>query len=158
MWLVYLAGAAASLEQGGSQPVPIGGAVSLAGGALYLYRADARGIPSHLRDCRRLALADAAVSWGSSRGHCRIWSEGGRVWVEDFGSDNGTWLERGAAWRAVGQTEARPGDRVCVGQSVFVVRADQPDPDGLAERCVAAERGPQDGFPGYEGITDDPGC
>jgi hypothetical protein len=137
MWLVYLEGGAASLEEGRSQPVPLGGAVPLAGGALYLYRADARGTPPRLRDCRRLVLADAAVSWGVCWGHCRIWSEGGQVWVEDFGSDNGTWLERGDGWIAVGRAEARPGDRVRVGRSVFVVRDSGSAADGLSAASQA---------------------
>lgn len=54
-----------------------------------------------------------------SQVHTRIFSREGAAFVEDLGSTNGTWVN-GA--RAVGQTPARLGDRIQVGNVVMEVR------------------------------------
>jgi len=132
VWLVYLEGPGASLHEGGAAPVVIGAAVPLGFAPLHIHRSDERGVPRELITCRRLALDDPAVSWGARTGHCRVWVEGGQVWVEDFGSDNGTWVERAGGWLAVQRVAVQPGERLRVGRSLFVLREEP----GAASACL----------------------
>lgn len=54
-----------------------------------------------------------------SRQHCQIIQEGGRVWVEDSGSRNGTWVN---GQRIGERKELKNGDRLLVGPLEFEVR------------------------------------
>jgi pSer/pThr/pTyr-binding forkhead associated (FHA) protein len=73
-----------------------------------------------------------------SRHHCEVRVEGGVPRVKDLGSSNGTYVNR----RRVNETELAPGDLLCVGGFVFLVRVDgkpaafEPDEcfeDGIVE-------------------------
>lgn len=121
MLLVFLDGTAARLSDAG--PVSLGGAIALGDVPLHLHREDPRRVPTRLHNSRRLALADGAVSFGAASGHCRLWTEGGRAFVEDFGSDNGTWMMRDGSWQAIERAELHHGDQIRVGRSVFVLRS-----------------------------------
>lgn len=50
--------------------------------------------------------------------HARLWVQGGRLWVEDLGSTNGTWLN---GERLSGPRPLTRGDRVQVGRTVLEV-------------------------------------
>ena len=56
-----------------------------------------------------------------SRHHCQIIQEGGRVWVEDCGSRNGTWVN---GQRISERKELKNGDRLLVGPLEFELRID----------------------------------
>jgi hypothetical protein len=56
---------------------------------------------------------------GLSRRHCAIGDEGGRLYVEDLGSRNGTFVN---AERSVRRT-LKPGDEIEIGESRILVRA-----------------------------------
>ena len=58
-----------------------------------------------------------------SRHHCRLVLEDGRVFVEDLGSGNGTFVNRN---RVRGKSELRPTDALCVGPYTLKVRALRP--------------------------------
>ncbi len=58
-----------------------------------------------------------------SRHHCEIVQEGGRVWVQDSGSRNGTWVN---GQRITERKELKTGDRLLVGLLEFDVRIDIP--------------------------------
>lgn len=73
-----------------------------------------------------------------SRHHCEVRVDGGVPRVKDLGSSNGTYVNR----RRVNETELAPGDLLCVGGFVFLVRVDgkpaafEPDEcfeDGIVE-------------------------
>lgn len=55
-----------------------------------------------------------------SRKHCEIKIDDGELVVADLGSSNGTYVNG----KRVKQTELAPGDLLCVGPIVFVVRID----------------------------------
>jgi len=61
-----------------------------------------------------VALADSTVS----QLHARLFRRDGRLWVEDLGSTNGTWLNRAPVSSAV---PVRRGDRLQVGGTVLEV-------------------------------------
>jgi pSer/pThr/pTyr-binding forkhead associated (FHA) protein len=52
-----------------------------------------------------------------SNRHARVYEDGdGRVWVEDLGSTNGTYVQRGSArWKVVLRSDLRPGDVLWLG-------------------------------------------
>ena len=56
-----------------------------------------------------------------SRHHCQIIQEKGRVWVEDCGSRNGTWVN---GQRITERKELKPGDQLLVGPLEFELRID----------------------------------
>jgi hypothetical protein len=62
-----------------------------------------------------IALADDKFA---SSLHARLWVQGGRLWVEDLGSTNGTWLN---GERLAGPRPLSRGDRVQVGRTVLEV-------------------------------------
>jgi len=68
--------------------------------------------------------------------HARVFERGGRLWIEDLGSTNGTTLN---GQRIRRPAQLRPGDRVAIGDVVLGLRlepasgavpADQPSPRG----------------------------
>jgi len=61
-----------------------------------------------------VALQDSTVS----HLHARVFARDGRMWVEDLGSTNGTWLNRR---RVSGPVALRRGDRLQVGTTVMEV-------------------------------------
>lgn len=63
-----------------------------------------------------LALDDLAVS----RFHARLHLEAGRVYLEDGGSENGSWVN---AERVRGRVEVAPGDRIVIGRHQLRVRS-----------------------------------
>ena len=65
---------------------------------------------------------------GVSRHHTEVSVADGKVNVRDMGSSNGTFVNR----RRVTQIEVAPGDLMCVGEHVFVIRV-----DGKPERIDA---------------------
>ena len=82
----------------------------------------ARGVPvpsSGLRIGRDrandLTLTDPQIS----RRHARVWEDGGRYYVRDERSTNGTFVN---GVRITGTREIGPGDRLRVGSSVFELR------------------------------------
>lgn len=50
--------------------------------------------------------------------HARLWVQGGRLWVEDLGSTNGTWLN---GERLAGPRPLVKGDRVQIGRTLLEV-------------------------------------
>jgi S1-C subfamily serine protease len=83
----------------------------------------ARGVPvpsSGLRIGRDpgndLRLPDPQVS----RRHARVWQDGGRYYVRDESSTNGTFVNEE---RIAGTRELKLGDRIRVGSSIFELRA-----------------------------------
>jgi hypothetical protein len=69
----------------------------------------------------RSRRCDCVVAHDSvSRLHARISFVGGRWWLRDCGSTNGTYVN---GWRVVSSTEIRPGDEVMVGEVRFLLRA-----------------------------------
>ena len=66
-------------------------------------------------DCG-LKLSDESLS----RRHCRLGLEGGRAFVEDLGSRNGTYVNDEAV---SGRRVLRPGDRVLAGATILEVRS-----------------------------------
>lgn len=65
---------------------------------------------------RRGGSTGIELNWDPkiSRQHARVWVEGGRLWIEDLGSRNGTWHE---GTRLVGPFRIEPGMRVRVGET-----------------------------------------
>lgn len=63
-----------------------------------------------------LALDDLAVS----RFHARLHLESGRVFLEDGGSENGSWVN---GQRVRGRVELAPGDRIAIGKHELRVRS-----------------------------------
>lgn len=63
-----------------------------------------------------IRLNSAAVS----RQHCELAVDDAKVSVKDLGSSNGTYVNK----RRVSSTDLAPGDVVCVGNFVFVLRVD----------------------------------
>ncbi len=61
-----------------------------------------------------LVLSDDTVSWN----HAQVWMEGGRAWVRDLGSRNGT-FRNGEVLAAA--SPLKPGDRIRFGKHVEVV-------------------------------------
>lgn len=61
-----------------------------------------------------LVLSDDTVSWN----HAQVWIEGGRAWVRDLGSRNGTFCNGEALASA---SPLQPGDRIRFGKTVEVV-------------------------------------
>ncbi|GAC1532355.1 MAG: hypothetical protein NVS3B12_09980 [Acidimicrobiales bacterium] len=61
-----------------------------------------------------LSLPDSTVS----QLHARLFHRDGRVYIEDLGSTNGTWVNRG---RVSGPVPLRRGDRLQVGATVLEV-------------------------------------
>ena len=60
----------------------------------------------------------------ASRLHCRVWVEGGMVWVEDLGSRNGTFLNG----KKIQQTEKlSDGDEIRIGEYVFEFKVEPQD-------------------------------
>lgn len=52
--------------------------------------------------------------------HCRIFSYGGTLFLEDLGSSNGTWIKRGFRKQQVTQPfPVVSGDRLCIGSQTF---------------------------------------
>jgi len=64
-----------------------------------------------------LQLIDGKVS----REHCRLVAEGGRAFIEDLGSHNGTFVN---GERITGRHTLAPGDEIAIGDSLFLI-----DPD-----------------------------
>jgi DNA-binding NtrC family response regulator len=93
-------------------------------------------LPVGERNRLAVLLADDWVS----RHHVRIESRGGRWWIEDLGSKNGTRVN-GAA---VASTLLHDGDVVVVGHTLWVFRDAHPEgpPDPLAERESTAPADP----------------
>jgi predicted component of type VI protein secretion system len=54
-----------------------------------------------------------------SRRHCRIWLEAHQVWVEDLGSENGTFVNEDPA---IGRVQLNPGDELKVAHVRFRVQ------------------------------------
>jgi hypothetical protein len=99
--------------------------VSIDERSLWIIKRDARGVPARFSSPadRVLQLDDDAVSWG---GHCRIWVEQGKCFIQDLGSNNGTWLESSQAdqapRKARGPIESEPiepGQLVVIGRCRF---------------------------------------
>jgi predicted component of type VI protein secretion system len=78
-----------------------------------------------------------------SRRHCRLWLEKSKVWVEDLGSENGTFVNDDAV---VGRVQLNPGDELKVAHLRFRVQF-QP------ERAEREER--TEPLPAVEGADDD---
>lgn len=54
--------------------------------------------------------------------HCRAWRDADGYWIEDLGSTNGTWIQRGGvgpAERVYGSTRVRPGDTIRIGRTAL---------------------------------------
>jgi predicted component of type VI protein secretion system len=69
-----------------------------------------------------------------SRKHCLIEVQGSELVIKDLGSSNGTYVNG----RRVRETELEPGDLLCVGPVVFVVRIDGQPAQIDAKDCYAA--------------------
>jgi Tfp pilus assembly protein PilZ len=65
---------------------------------------------------RRGGSTGVELNWDPkiSRRHARVWVEGGRLWIEDLGSRNGTWHQ---GTRLTGPFQIEPGTRVRVGET-----------------------------------------
>ncbi len=65
---------------------------------------------------RRGGSTGIELNWDPkiSRRHARVWVEGGRLWIEDLGSRNGTWHQ---GTRLTGPFQIEPGTRVRVGET-----------------------------------------
>src|SRR5207247_1421248 len=73
----------------------------------------------------------------ASREHCRLQVEEGRVWIEDLGSQNGTFVN---GQPVSGRIALAPGDEIAVGDSLFVLDGDvelQAAKYGDATLCLA---------------------
>lgn len=80
-----------------------------------------------------------------SRKHCLIEVQGSELVIKDLGSSNGTFVNG----RKVRETELEPGDLLCVGPVVFVVRIDGQPTQIDAKDCYAA------GSVGFDDDDDD---
>lgn len=60
-----------------------------------------------------------------SRQHCEFVSDGGKIFVKDLGSSNGTFVNR----ERVEESELQPGDLVSIGPAVFALRIHGSPPD-----------------------------
>lgn len=80
-----------------------------------------------------------------SRKHCLIEVQGSELVIKDLGSSNGTYVNG----RRVRETELEPGDLLCVGPVVFVVRIDGQPAQIDAKDCYAA------GSVGFDDDDDD---
>ena len=89
-------------------------AIEIADRALVLGRSSSCDIP----------IADPTMS----RRHVNIWLREGRVWVEDLGSGNGTWIND---QRIAEPTALEAGDRLRLGQNVVFLmpQASEPEAD-----------------------------
>lgn len=63
-----------------------------------------------------------------SRFHARLQLEAGRVFLDDGGSENGTWVND---QRVRGRVELAPGDRIAIGKHQLRVRTSQPGEGSL---------------------------
>ncbi len=70
---------------------------------------------------------------GVSRNHARIFQEGGRWFVEDMGSSNGTWVNGD---RLTGPREIKTGDAIGVGDVIFAFTAIEPT---RSDKIVSSE-------------------
>jgi pSer/pThr/pTyr-binding forkhead associated (FHA) protein len=77
-----------------------------------------------------------------SRQHCRLWQEGGLLYVEDLDSVNGTFLN---SERLRERHVVRPGDRLDVGPVTFVLEYEL-TPEALARLRGDAVVEPLEGF------------
>lgn len=66
-----------------------------------------------------------------SRRHCRVWVEKYKVWVEDLGSENGTYVNDDPV---VGRVELHPGDELKVAHIRFRVQFQPQKPPRAQER------------------------
>lgn len=73
-----------------------------------------------------LVLLDPRVS----RRHCQIEEAGGRFFMRDLESTNGVWING----LRVAQSPLMPGDKLRLGDSVFVISYDRP------QHCLVAVR------------------
>ena len=98
------------------------------------------------------AMTDVEISWDPriSRRHCRLWEQNGRVWFEDLGSRNGSWVAGERVERAVCLNE---GASVLIGETVLLLPDEQageirhlqvretherlPNPDEVRARAAA---------------------
>ncbi len=68
--------------------------------------------------CCDLPILDAGIS----RRHARFFSEEGGLWIEDLGSQNGTFLNGERVWRS----QVRPGDILTLGRIPLTVLQQEP--------------------------------
>jgi len=90
-------------------------------------------------DCQ-IRIPTSAVS----RHHCELTVNESRVLLRDLGSSNGSYVNR----KRISQQELAPGDLICIGELVFVLKVgDRPsiiDPeDAYEDGVVQAAAGPQ---------------
>lgn len=93
--------------------------------ALLLVRDDGRQTEIPLRRAihvigRQTDCQIRVPSSGISRHHCEIAVSDGKVSLRDLGSSNGTFVNR----KKITQQDLSPGDLVCIGDLVFVLRVD----------------------------------
>ncbi len=72
----------------------------------------------------------------ASRNHCRIEGRGGKFFVVDTDSRNGTYLNG----RSVGQAEPSPGDQVLVGETLITFQAEPPAVDPIILKEIGGYR------------------
>lgn len=69
--------------------------------------------------------------------HALVWRDAaGDLWIRDEGSTNGTWLtlaDGGERFRIRSQVPIRPGDKIHIGRSWFIVPG--PDDEGIEHCC-----------------------
>lgn len=146
-WLAYWLRALADRIDYAGSPKGTGWSLTFEQGCGIVFRDDGRGLPtlvSRRRPVRAGALGgrrlgDGAIVTGmaeslvfgrgpgadvlvddeyASPRHCRIWREGGRYFVEDLGSTNGTRVRReGRNLKAQPSLRLLPGDVVIVGRT-----------------------------------------
>jgi len=101
--------------------------------------------------CSEAVDLDLAPDLKVSRRHARIWTEGGKYWIEDLNSSWGTQVN-GIGIRGKGRWSLGPGDSVLIGDTTLRLEILEPeaspqDPGGLKPGATLAG-----GFP-----TDEPG-
>ncbi len=74
-----------------------------------------------------------------SREHCELRVEGGKIFVRDMGSSNGTYVNR----ERVQEVELSPGDLIAVGPAVFVVKVNGTPSEIDAKRLFSQGAGPR---------------
>ncbi len=104
-----------------------GSQITLTSEPLYLHQGLGRGRPRSLADARRrLELDDDTVTWGTGGGHCCVWIKNDDVFVEDLGSDNGTYVDRAEPLEPPSRIRSRAvlmdDDHLHVGRVQFVLR------------------------------------
>ena len=83
------------------------------------------------------AKTDVEITWDPriSRRHCRLWEKDGRVWIQDLGSKNGSWI---GTEKITGVSKIEPDNVVLIGETALLIPSNQevddtPSVNGLDE-------------------------